>query len=83
VNAVLSVGKISYSALGTPTDNPGQESFFGRFKDEYKDEIRELKTFKEVKKFINKKIRYYNYQRIHTSIGYTTPISFTKIILNP
>lgn len=78
VNAVLQVGKLSYSTPGTPTENPGQESFFGRFKDEWRDEIKELKTFPEVKKFIESKIKYYNYQRLHTSIKNQTPYFFTK-----
>lgn len=81
VETVLNFGKISYSTPGTPTDNPGQESFFGRFKEENADEILDLKTLKEVKKFINKKIRYYNNKRIHTSIGHKSPKAFTKISL--
>jgi len=78
VEDVMKIGKISYSTPGTPTENPGQESFFGRFKEDYADEIREIKTFKEVERFIKKKMRYYNHKRIHTSIGYTNPYSFTK-----
>ena len=78
VNAILQIGKISYSTLGTPTENPGQESFFGRFKDEWQAEIKELKSFIEVKKFIEGKIKYYNYQRLHTSIKNQTPYFFTK-----
>lgn len=82
VNEVLKIGRLSYSEPGTPTDNPGQESFFGRFKDEWKDEIYELKSFREVKKFIESKIRYYNYSRLHTSIKNQTPYFFTKSSLN-
>jgi putative transposase len=74
----MNVGRLSYSTPGTPTENPGQESFFGRFKDEWKDEIRELKSFPEVKRFIQSKIKYYNYQRLHTSIKNQTPYFFTK-----
>lgn len=81
VNAVLSVATLSYSAPGTPTDNSGQESFFGRFKDEWQDEIAELNNYKEVERFVRRKIYYYNYQRLHTAVGYRTPISFTKMFL--
>ncbi len=81
VDKVLKIGKLSYSAPGTPTDNPGQESFFGRFKDEWKDEIYELETFLEVERFIAKKIKYYNKRRIHTSINYQNPYTFTKLFL--
>jgi putative transposase len=76
--AAIKLGKLSYSTPGTPTENPGQESFFGRFKDEWKEEIKELKSFPEVKKFIQSKIKYYNYQRLHTSIQNQTPYFFTK-----
>ncbi len=82
VNAVLKIGKISYSTPGTPTENPGQESFFGRFKDEWKAEINELRSFEEVERFIKSKIRYYNYSRLHTSIKNQTPYIFTKSSLN-
>lgn len=81
-DAVMKVGRLSYSTPGTPTENPGQESFFGRFKDEWKEEINELKNFSEVKKFIQSKIKYYNYQRLHTSIHNQTPYFFTKNSLN-
>jgi transposase InsO family protein len=81
VEEALKIGRLSYSMPGTPTDNPGQESFFGRFKDEWKDEIFEIQSFTEVKKFINKKIKYYNNKRLHTSIGYTTPSAYTKSVL--
>jgi len=82
VNVVLQIGKLSYSTPGTPTENPGQESFFGRFKDEWREEIKELKSFPEVKKFIESKIKYYNFKRLHTSIGNQTPYIFTKNSLN-
>lgn len=72
---------LSYSQKGTPTDNPGQESFFGRFKEEWDDEIAEIKSFEELSKFVDEKIKYYNEQRLHTSIGYVTPDMFTNCFL--
>ena len=68
---------LSYSAPGTPTENPGQESFFGRFKEEWQDEYNEIDNFKDLEKFIIKKLKYYNEKRIHTSIGYQAPKKFT------
>lgn len=83
VDAVLKSGMIlSYSTPGTPTENPGQESFFGRFKEENQDEIEEIRDFKELEKFITKRIDYYNRKRIHTSIGYKTPMKFIKQFIN-
>ena len=68
---------LSYSTPGTPTENPGQESFFGRFKDECKYEFIEMETFEELKKLISKKINYYNNRRLHTSINLQSPKKFT------
>lgn len=79
VDAVLKDGMIlSYSTPATPTENPGQESFFGRFKEENQEEIDEIRDFKELEKFVVRKINYYNQRRIHTSVGYQTPLKFTK-----
>lgn len=68
---------LSYSTPGTPTENPGQESFFGRLKDEGKDEFMEMETFKELKKLISKKISYYNNRRLHTSLKLQSPKKYT------
>jgi len=81
VQAGLSFARMSYSNPGTPTHNPGQESFFGRFKDEWRDEIAEIETFEELEKFVLEKIKYYNYERRHTSIGLISPYKFTKLFL--
>ena len=68
---------LSYSTPGTPTENPGQESFFGRLKDESRDEFQEMRTFEELKKLIDKKISYYNNRRLHTSLKRQSPKKFT------
>jgi putative transposase len=81
VQAILAGGIISYSNPGTPTHNPGQESFFGRFKDEWKQEIAEIETFENLEKFVKDKIKYYNHERRHTSIGLIAPYTFTKSFL--
>ena len=82
VQAVLSNGdKLSYSDIATPTDNPGQESFFGRLKDEWKDEIYELRDIEEVQVYVRDKMRYYNEVRLHSSIGYVPPLEFTRTFL--
>lgn len=81
VNSVLNVGTISFSTPGTPTENPGQESFFGRFKNECREDILEMETYEEAKKFVEKRIKYYNTKRLHTSIDYKSPFSFTKAFL--
>jgi len=81
VDTILRSGKISYSKVGTPTENGGQESFFGRFKEENAEEFIECKTYEELENLVNEKIEYYNTRRIHTSIGYVAPIKYTKSLL--
>ncbi|MEA2056550.1 MAG: IS3 family transposase [Patescibacteria group bacterium] len=81
VQAGLEFARLSYSNPGTPTHNPGQESFFGRFKDDWKDEIAEIETFEKLEKFVRNKIKYYNYERRHTSTGLISPWNFTKSFL--
>ena len=73
---------LSYSTPGTPTENPGQESFFGRLKDESKDEFLEMETFKELKKLISRKISYYNNRRLHTSLNLRPPKKYMLNWLN-
>jgi putative transposase len=73
--------RLSYSTPGTPTDNPGQESFFGRFKEENQGEFNEIESFKELEKYIKKRIDYYNKRRIHTSVKYQAPMKFTKLFI--
>jgi len=79
VDAVLkSRMRLSYSTPGTPTDNPGQESFFGRLKEERQDEIDEITNFNELQRFLKAKIGYYNRRRLHTSLSNQAPLKFTK-----
>jgi len=81
VKSALNWTRLSYSNPGTPTHNPGQESFFGRFKTDWKSEINEIETFDELEKFVQSKIKYYNEERRHTSIGLISPYAFTKSFL--
>lgn len=75
---LMSNMRLSYSTPGTPTENPGQESFFGRLKEDCQDEFNEIKNLKQLNKFIAKHIKYYNRKRIHTSINYQSPLKFTN-----
>ncbi len=78
VETVLKTGiTLSYSTPGTPTENPGQESFFGRFKDENKDLFLEMESFEKLKKLIDQRISYYNDKRLHTSLKLQSPKKFT------
>jgi len=70
---------VSFSRKGHPEDNPEMESFYGRFKDEWKDEIYEATTLAEVKEIIRKGIRYYNTKRIHSVLGQYSPDEFIRM----
>ncbi len=70
---------VSFSRKGHPEDNPEMESFYGRFKDEWKDEIYEATTLPEVKELIRKGMRYYNTKRIHSALEQYSPDEFIKM----
>ena len=70
--------KVSYSRVGTPSDNPGMESFFGRLKDEWADVFAAAQTESEVIELINRALSYYNEKRRHSSIDYLAPDDFIK-----
>jgi len=80
VDALLKDGiSLSYSRKGHPEDNPEMESFFGRFKDEWRDEIFELETLDEVIKFVKRKKYYYNNYRIDSNHKKYSPNEFLRI----
>ena len=69
--------KVSYSRSGEPGDNAVNESFFSRFKDEWRDVFSEARSFSELEAYVKKAIDYYNNSRYHSSIGMTSPAAFT------
>lgn len=81
IGDVLKFCTISFSKKATPTDNPGQESFFGRLKDEEFHEIVELRSVNQVRRFVKRRVKKYNRDRLHTSLGNTTPQNYTKLYL--
>lgn len=70
---------LSYSRKGHFEDNPEMESFFGRLKDEWRDEIFEIETVFELNKFVKRILMYYNKNRIHSCLGKYSPDEFIKI----
>lgn len=73
---------LSYSRKGKFEDNPEMESFFGRFKDEWKKVIFEAQTRKEIEAIVKKAVKYYNQGRIHSNHG-CSPFEFLKELLKP
>lgn len=69
--------KLSYALRGAK-DNPAQESFNGRFKKENRDLFWECRSETEVTALVAERIKYYNEQRRHSSIGYLSPLDYIK-----
>lgn len=67
---------ISVSQKASPWQNGYQESFFGRFKEEFGD-IDRFNTDGELIAEIYERIRYYNHDRIHTSLK-MPPVDYAK-----
>ena len=58
--------------------NPEMESFNGHFKGELKSLVADCRTLGEVKKVVARQMRYYNWQRRHSSIAYQPPMIYFK-----
>jgi len=50
------------------------ESFFSRFKEENRSLFFGADTFSALSEVVRERIEYYNYLRLHSSIGYKTPM---------
>lgn len=72
---------ISFSRVGCPQDNPEMESFFGRFKDEWKSTFYQAKTEEEILQLISEAIVYYNAKRIHSNHKDKSPDEFLSTLL--
>lgn len=68
--------QISVSDTASPWQNGFQESFFGRFKDEFGD-FNRFETVGELIEEIYSQVRYYNHERIHTAFK-MPPVVFAK-----
>ena len=61
-------------------DNAPQESFHGHMKDEI--DLKNCKTFEDVKQVINEYINYYNNERPQWSLAKLTPAEYYKYSIN-
>ncbi len=71
--------RISFTERGFK-DNPYIESFFSRFKDEYKDIISAAESLKEVKAIIKRCVVDWNKHRIHSSLKGRSPDEFIRSV---
>lgn len=81
VDKLLKAGaRLSYSRAGKPGDNAMIESFFGRLKEEWGPTFAQAETEQEVIDSINKAMRSYNEDRLHSSIDYQAPNEYINNI---
>jgi len=69
--------RLSY-ALGGAKDNPEMESFIGRFKEEGQSLFLDAQSLAELTAVVDRRMRYYNTKRRHSSIGYQSPVAYIK-----
>ncbi len=75
-------GQISMSSTGSPTQNAKAESFFASLKKEYV-HLERFETFESAKNGIYRYINgYYNTRRLHSSLGYMSPVNYEKSLNN-
>lgn len=68
----------SMSRKATPIDNAAMESYFHTFKAEVI-HGKKFKTQEEAEAISRKYITFYNQERLHSSLGYTTPEKYAKL----
>jgi len=73
--------QVSYAIRGA-RDNPEVESFFSRFKAENHSLFVEAKSLAELRLVLSQRVRYYNLQRRHSSLGNLAPMSYLKRLLS-
>jgi transposase InsO family protein len=69
--------RLSYALRGAK-DNPEMESFNGRFKGEGHSLFLEAQSLGELIAVADDRMRYYNTERRHSSIGYVPPLVYVK-----
>ena len=72
--------RVSYALRGA-RDNPAMESFFGRFKKENHSLLLDAQTLGELRAILERRVRYYNQVRRHSSLGNRAPETFIQSLL--
>ncbi len=70
--------RISYALRGA-RDNPEIESFHGRFKGENHSLFLDAEDLSELQAVVARRIRYYNHERRHSSLGNRSPMAFLSL----
>jgi len=74
---VKSKARASYSENGCK-GNVHMESFNGRFKGENQDLFFDQPDLDALKKVVEDRVRYYNFNRRHSALGYLAPTAYLK-----
>ncbi len=69
------------SRKGNCLDNAPTESFFGHMKDEIKDDIKQIQTFKELDIYMKNYIFHYNNHRPQWNKQKMTPVQYRNHLL--
>ena len=69
--------KLSFALAGAK-DNPHMESFFSRFKDEGHSLILQARTMTALQEVIERRVRFYNQVRYHSSLGDWPPLEWIQ-----
>ena len=69
--------RVSYALRGAK-DNPEMESFHGRFKTEGHSLFLGAQSLAELITVVDERMRYYNTERRHSSIGYVPPLTYIR-----
>lgn len=72
--------RISY-ALNGAKDNTMMESFLGQFKKDNRSLFLDCQTKKELEDAVKDRMRYYNYERRHSSLGNQAPMRYARRLL--
>jgi transposase InsO family protein len=59
-------------------DNPEMEGFNSRFKSEGNSLFLDTQSIAELAKIVDQRMRYCNANRLHSSIGYLSPMNFIR-----
>lgn len=62
---------------GTPADNAHAESFFHSFKADVIHGI-EFSSDESLRSCVQRYVRYYNYKRLHSALGYRSPVEYER-----
>jgi len=72
--------EISYSADGAK-ENPMMESTIGHFKSDAFNRFYECSSMEELETVVDEQVKYWNKERMHSSIDYRTPEEFVESLL--